>query len=141
MIRRPPRSTRTDTLFPYTTLFRSRRRRCDGGIAKAHLDLGRSEDRARLVPQERPRPRPVRGALTMAGPLTGIKVVDFSRVLAGPLCARTLLDLGASVVKVEPPRPDVTRFAMPSANGMSGRSEEHTSELQSLLRNTNAVIR
>src|SRR3546814_12174443 len=56
----------------------------------------------------------------MAGPLTGIKVVDFSRVLAGPLCARTLLDLGASVVKVEPPRPDVTRFAMPSANGMSG---------------------
>src|SRR3546814_10490571 len=28
MIRLPPRSTRTDTLFPYTTLFRSRRRRC-----------------------------------------------------------------------------------------------------------------
>src|SRR3546814_4616284 len=28
MIRRPPRSTRTDTLFPYTTLFRSARRRC-----------------------------------------------------------------------------------------------------------------
>src|SRR3546814_6062384 len=28
MIRRPPRSTRTDTLFPYTTLFRSRRRAC-----------------------------------------------------------------------------------------------------------------
>src|SRR3546814_14167768 len=32
MIRRPPRSTRTDTLFPYTTLFRSRR---DGGAAAA----------------------------------------------------------------------------------------------------------
>src|SRR3546814_6659396 len=32
MIRRPPRSTRTDTLFPYTTLFRSHRRR-DGGRA------------------------------------------------------------------------------------------------------------
>src|SRR3546814_6095699 len=37
MIRRPPRSTRTDTLFPYTTLFRSRRRvfphhRCDGFV-------------------------------------------------------------------------------------------------------------
>src|SRR3546814_16510961 len=30
MIRRPPRSTRTDTLFPYTTLFRSRRRGCHG---------------------------------------------------------------------------------------------------------------
>src|SRR3546814_15635635 len=35
MIRRPPRSTRTDTLFPYTTLFRSRprQRRCDRGRA------------------------------------------------------------------------------------------------------------
>src|SRR3546814_14770229 len=31
MIRRPPRSTRTDTLFPYTTLFRSHRRRPVGG--------------------------------------------------------------------------------------------------------------
>src|SRR3546814_10063579 len=30
MIRRPPRSTRTDTLFPYTTLFRSQLRRCQG---------------------------------------------------------------------------------------------------------------
>ena len=56
----------------------------------------------------------------MAGPLSGLKVVDFSRVLAGPLCARTLLDLGADVIKVEPPRPDVTRFAMPAADGMSG---------------------
>ena len=56
----------------------------------------------------------------MAGPLAGLKVVDFSRVLAGPLCARTLLDLGAEVVKVEPPRPDVTRFAAPSTGDMSG---------------------
>src|SRR3546814_10739637 len=31
MIRRPPRSTRTDTLFPYTTLFRSRARHCRAG--------------------------------------------------------------------------------------------------------------
>src|SRR3546814_10003072 len=37
MIRRPPRSTRTDTLFPYTTLFRSQR--CDDGLA--HRDQGR----------------------------------------------------------------------------------------------------
>src|SRR3546814_18778035 len=34
MIRRPPRSTRTDTLFPYTTLFRSLARRFDGGLAR-----------------------------------------------------------------------------------------------------------
>nr|WP_286202807.1 CoA transferase [Burkholderia sp. THE68] len=54
------------------------------------------------------------------GPLSGIKVVDFSRVLAGPLCARTLADLGAEVVKIEPPRPDVTRSAFPFVDGMSG---------------------
>ncbi len=56
----------------------------------------------------------------MSGPLSGIRVVDFSRVLAGPLCARTLLDLGAEVIKIEPPTPDVSRFAFPSADGMSG---------------------
>jgi crotonobetainyl-CoA:carnitine CoA-transferase CaiB-like acyl-CoA transferase len=56
----------------------------------------------------------------MPGPLHGLKVVDFSRVLAGPLCGRTLADLGADVIKIEPPRPDVTRFAFPFKNGMSG---------------------
>jgi crotonobetainyl-CoA:carnitine CoA-transferase CaiB-like acyl-CoA transferase len=56
----------------------------------------------------------------MPGPLHGLKVVDFSRVLAGPLCGRTLADLGAEVIKIEPPRPDVTRFAFPFKNGMSG---------------------
>jgi crotonobetainyl-CoA:carnitine CoA-transferase CaiB-like acyl-CoA transferase len=56
----------------------------------------------------------------MSGPLSGIRVVDFSRVLAGPLCARTLQDLGAEVIKIEPPSPDVSRFAFPSTDGMSG---------------------
>src|SRR3546814_15150058 len=37
MIRRPPRSTRTDTLFPYTTLFRSFRIRCAGGCGARFL--------------------------------------------------------------------------------------------------------
>jgi len=57
----------------------------------------------------------------MSGPLHGLKVVDFSRVLAGPLCARTLQDLGAEVVTIEPPRADVSRFSAPVApNGGSG---------------------
>jgi crotonobetainyl-CoA:carnitine CoA-transferase CaiB-like acyl-CoA transferase len=56
----------------------------------------------------------------MSGPLSGLRVVDFARVLAGPLCARTLQDLGAEVIKVEPPSPDVSRFAFPSTDGMSG---------------------
>ena len=56
----------------------------------------------------------------MSGPLQGLKVVDFSRVLAGPLCARTLADLGAEVIKIEPPRPDVSRFSYPFNDGMSG---------------------
>jgi crotonobetainyl-CoA:carnitine CoA-transferase CaiB-like acyl-CoA transferase len=58
--------------------------------------------------------------MTMSGPLEGLRVVDFSRVLAGPLCARTLQDLGAEVIKIEPPNPDVSRFAFPSSDGMSG---------------------
>src|SRR3546814_14267802 len=41
MIRRPPRSTRTDTLFPYTTLFRSQQRVDAGMIARAQLLLYR----------------------------------------------------------------------------------------------------
>src|SRR3546814_19628153 len=52
MIRRPPRSTRTDTLFPYTTLFRSRgvdRERRASFRREPHRDLGRGDDRVAPV--------------------------------------------------------------------------------------------
>jgi crotonobetainyl-CoA:carnitine CoA-transferase CaiB-like acyl-CoA transferase len=47
------------------------------------------------------------------GPLSGLLVADFSRVLAGPYCTMLLADLGATVIKVESPTGDDTRTWMP----------------------------
>src|SRR5260370_19926772 len=48
-----------------------------------------------------------------AGPLDGLLIADFSRVLAGPYCTMLLGDLGATVIKVESPAGDDTRTWMP----------------------------
>src|SRR3546814_1093946 len=96
MIRRPPRSTRTDTLFPYTTLFRSQRVGGRGSLA----GIGHGRQTAA------PRPRcPVDEA--------GCEPLTRDRGAAAPV-------IGSRLDR--------------------SRSEEHTSELQSLMRISYAVF-
>src|SRR3546814_2511616 len=100
MIRRPPRSTRTDTLFPYTTLFRS------VGIA-----MGTGADVAIESA----------GVTLVKGDLNGI-------VRARRLAQATMRNIRQNLF-----------FAF-AYNAAGVRSEEHTSELQSLMRISYAVF-
>src|SRR3546814_8341320 len=78
MLRRPPRSTRTDTLFPYPTLFRSSQRKAStlGGVSPPHL-------RRRRETMPRPIRKPIAG---LAQPLLGVDhVARREPILAAPV--------------------------------------------------------
>src|SRR3546814_2085287 len=102
MIRRPPRSTRTDTLFPYTTLFRSESRHC--GVVDDPLFI-----RTRIY-----------GGSDLGGAGLILMRVSNSQAARGGL------------------RHSEEKWGW--QQGMERRSEEHTSELQSLMRISYAVF-
>ena len=66
-------------------------------------------------------------------PLDGIRVIDFSRVLAGPLCSALLGDLGAEVIKIEPPTGDDYRAIGPFAGDESGLFNAMNRNKQSIV--------
>ena len=55
----------------------------------------------------------------MAKPLAGIRVIELANFIAGPLCGTLLADMGADVIKVEPPQGDMSRATPPIRNGES----------------------
>src|SRR3546814_2043375 len=126
MIRRPPESTRTDTLFPYTTLFRSTRNREEVAHGTFTGALVLPIDNFTELPEAL---APHREALADA------TVVSFCT--GGIRCEKAVLWLRAdgmdNVLQLD--GGILGYFEQVGGQGYDGRrSEEHTSELQSLMR-------
>jgi crotonobetainyl-CoA:carnitine CoA-transferase CaiB-like acyl-CoA transferase len=74
----------------------------------------------------------------MTGPLHGVRVLDLTHALAGPYSTMLLADLGADVVKIEPPRGDLTRYAEPFLP--EDETREYGGYFQSINRNKRSVM-
>ena len=61
----------------------------------------------------------------MRFPLDGVRVLDLTRALSGPFATRMLSDLGADVVKIEPPRGDLTRAYGSRIGGLASHYTQH----------------
>src|SRR3546814_7736648 len=110
MLRRPPRSTRTDTLFPYTTLFRSTQPPLAGAIERLQC--------LQAVVARQARPPGRRQRQVQRHQLAAIRRFDFQLVV--PACVAAAHDGWRQV-------------AQPARLRPAARTEEHTSELQSLM--------
>ena len=60
----------------------------------------------------------------MSGPLSGIKIIEFSQIIAAPFAGSMLSDMGAEIIKIEPPSGDPWRYALEIIPGVPafGRS-------------------
>src|SRR3546814_3047710 len=144
MIRRPPRSKRTDTLFPYPTLFRSLAR--DGAPAGGR-QRGRLPHRAQGTQDSRRRQRRPFGRPADPTPTDARKVrLDAALAVA---VARGIPSSGCAAAAGRPRFLVGASGALPCLRRGRGqelaaeaapRSEEHTSELQSLMRISYAVF-
>src|SRR3546814_8515280 len=139
MIRRPPRSTRTDTLFPYTTLFRS---------SSHPLHISHMLQHNRHILRDHRELAPALLALALALVLPGHLFKHLLLVLLVAVCRSSLspsaplwrinehiLVFAAAGVTVHHPS-----LASARASGLCGRSEEHTSDIQSLMRHSYALL-
>src|SRR3546814_4275649 len=142
MIRRTPRSTRTDTRFPYTTLFRSE---------NANRELAESMEALAAAKQQAENANRAKSEFLanmsheLRTPLNAI--LGFSQMMTDPDMrptigerypdyAQNIYDSGAHLLGIIDEILDTAKLEA----GRYERSEEHTSEIQSLMRNSSAVF-